>query len=154
MRVGQCILQILAVLCFHKNCQLVVIISCIWDVTVLPCFSKAVGGSTIFTLGNPSIMEMRRYLNICMDMGVPSSGCTMHFNPWYKYFISDLRSCENQPSCSWLIVELLPHHLVKNYKPSHWIQYSARLIHVVSWPGLQLLYALGLLAYLKQTREI
>jgi hypothetical protein len=107
-------------LCFHKNCQLVVIITHVWDVTILLCFCGAVGGSTLFKLGNPCMMELLRCLNICVDMGVPSFGCAVRFNPCYKNFISDLRSCENYPSYSWLIVALLPHHLVKIYKQSHW----------------------------------
>jgi hypothetical protein len=45
-------------LCFHENCQLVVIISCVRDVTVFLCFCEASGGSTLFTPGNPYIMEL------------------------------------------------------------------------------------------------
>ncbi len=81
-------------LCFHENCQLMVIISCIWDVAILLCFCGASGGSTLFTLGNPYIMELLRWLNICVDIGVPSFGCAVHFNPWYKNFMWGLCSCE------------------------------------------------------------
>ncbi len=97
-----------------------VIISRVWDVTILLCFCGAIGGLTLFTMGNPCIMELPRCLNICMDMGVPSSGCTVRFNPWYINFISGLHSCENQPPYSWLIVKLLPLLWVKKYKWSCW----------------------------------
>jgi hypothetical protein len=83
-------------LCFHEHCQLVVIISCVWAVTILLCFCGAIGGSTLFTLRNPCIMELPRCLIICVDMGVPFFGCTVHVNP-LVHFISGLRSCENQP---------------------------------------------------------
>ena len=56
-------------LCFHENCQLVVIISAS-GMTVLLCFCGASGGSTLFTLGNPYIMEIPRCLIICVDMGI------------------------------------------------------------------------------------
>ncbi len=133
----------LTALCFHKNCQLVVIISRVWDVTILLCFCRAVGGSTLFTLRSCCIMELLRCFNICMDMGVPSSGCTVCFNPWYNNFISGLPSCENQPPYSLLIVQLLPHLWVKYYKwflgnPFCGLQYFAGLFCVVSWPRLQL----------------
>ncbi len=39
--------------------------------TVLLCFCGASGGSTLFTLGNPYIMEIPRCLIVCMDMGIP-----------------------------------------------------------------------------------
>ncbi len=93
-----------------------IIISCIWDGTVFFCFCGGIGGSTLFTFGNPCIMELPRCLNICMDMGISSSGCAVCFNPWYKNFISGLRSCENQPLNSWLIAKLLPCFWVKKYK--------------------------------------
>jgi hypothetical protein len=41
--------------CSHEYCRLVVIISCIWDVTVILCFCGAIGGSTLFTLAIPFI---------------------------------------------------------------------------------------------------
>jgi hypothetical protein len=47
----------LIALCFHENCLLVVIISCIWDVTVFLCFCGAIGGSTLITLAIPCINE-------------------------------------------------------------------------------------------------
>ncbi len=53
-----------------------------------------------------ALMELPRWLNICVDVGIPSFGCALRFNPWYKNFISGLRSCENQPPCSWLIIKL------------------------------------------------
>ncbi len=107
-------------LCCHEICQLVVFISCVWDVTVLLCFCEDVGGSTLFTLVNPCIMELPRWLNFCMDMGIPSFGCAVHFNPWYKKVISGLRSYKNHPPCSWLIVKLLSLFWVKNCSWSHW----------------------------------
>jgi hypothetical protein len=45
----------LTALCFHENCLLVVIISRVWDVTVLFCFCGAIGGSTLITLVIPCI---------------------------------------------------------------------------------------------------
>ncbi len=39
--------------------------------TILLCFCGASGGSTLFTLGNPYIMEIPRCLMICVDMGIP-----------------------------------------------------------------------------------
>ncbi len=41
--------------CFNEYCLLVVIISWIWDVTVLLCFCGAIGGSTLITLAIPCI---------------------------------------------------------------------------------------------------
>ncbi len=110
----------LTALSFHENCQLVVFISCIWDVTIFLCFCGASGGSMLFTLGNPYIMELPRWLNICANMRIPTFGCAARFNPWYKNLISGLRSFENQLPCSWLIVKLLLCLWVKNDKWSHW----------------------------------
>jgi hypothetical protein len=70
----------LTALCFHENCQLVVIISHVWD-DRSPLFCRASGGSTLFTLGNPYIMELPRFLIICMDMGIPFFCCAVGFNP-------------------------------------------------------------------------
>jgi hypothetical protein len=65
-------------------------------------------------------MELPSWLNIiCVDMGILTFGCTVHFNPWYVNFISGLRSCENQPPCIWLIVELCSLLWVKNCKWPH-----------------------------------
>jgi hypothetical protein len=38
-----------------KNCLLVVIISCVWDVVFILCFCGASGGSALLTLAFPSI---------------------------------------------------------------------------------------------------
>ncbi len=87
------------------------------EMIVLLCFCGASGGSTLFTSGNPYIIELPRYLIICVDMGIPFFSCAVGFNPlvalwasilWYKNYISGLRSCANQPPWSWLIVKLLP----------------------------------------------
>jgi hypothetical protein len=45
----------LTALYFHENCLLVVMISCIQDVTILLCFCGVIGGSTLITLANPCI---------------------------------------------------------------------------------------------------
>ncbi len=94
-----------------------------------------------------ALMELQRWLKIiCMDMGIPTFGCPVRFNPWYVDFISGLSSCENQPPCSWLIVELLALLWAKNCKWSYWksfvcgLKYSAGLLCYVSWPSLQLWY--------------
>jgi hypothetical protein len=42
-------------LCFHENCFLVVIISCIWDVVITLYFCGANVGSTLLTLAFPCI---------------------------------------------------------------------------------------------------
>ncbi len=45
-----------------------------------------------------ALMELPRWLNIiCVDMGLPTFGCTLHFNPWHVDFILGLNSGENQP---------------------------------------------------------
>ncbi len=67
-----------------------------------------------------ALLDLPRWLNICVDMGIPTSGCTVRFNPWYKNFISGLRFCENQPPCSWLIVKLLSLLCVNNCKCTNW----------------------------------
>ncbi len=110
-------------LCFHENCHychLVVCISCVWAATILLCFCGAIGCSILFTFVNSCIMELPRCLSICVGMGVLPSGCAVHFNPWYKTFISGLRSHENQPLWGWLIVKLFPCLWVKKYKWSCW----------------------------------
>ncbi len=110
----------LTVLCFHENCLSVVIISCVWDVTILLCFCRAIGGSTQSHWQFLALMELPRQLNIiCVNMGIRTFGCAVRFNHWYKNFTSGLHSCENQPPCSWLIVELLLLFWVKNCKWSH-----------------------------------
>jgi hypothetical protein len=38
-----------------KNCLLVVIISCTWDVVIILCFCGAIGGSTLLKLAFPCI---------------------------------------------------------------------------------------------------
>jgi hypothetical protein len=45
----------LTVFCFHENCLLVVMISCIWDVVIIICFCGASGGSTLLTFAFPCI---------------------------------------------------------------------------------------------------
>ncbi len=52
--------------------------------------------------------------------GHPDFWLRCMLNPWYENFMSGLRSCENQPPCSWLIVKLLPRLWVTNNKWSHW----------------------------------
>jgi hypothetical protein len=44
---------------------------------VLLRFCGASGGSTLFTLGNPCMMELPRGLIICVDMGVPLLCCAL-----------------------------------------------------------------------------
>ncbi len=108
-------------LCFHENCLFLVIssLSGMWQVSfvfVEPLVTQHQSHWRFLAL-----MELLRLLNIiCMDMSVPSFGCTVRFNPWYKNFISGLRSCEHQPPWSWLIAKLLPHLWVKKYKWSPW----------------------------------
>jgi hypothetical protein len=53
----------------------------VFGVTVLLCFCGASGGSKLFTLGNPYIMEIPRCLIIYVDMGIPFFGCAVRFNP-------------------------------------------------------------------------
>jgi hypothetical protein len=88
--------------CFHEYCLLVVVISCIWDVTIILYFCGAVGGSILFTFALPCINGATKVTqNYLRGYGHPSFfGCTMHFNPWYVNFISGLSSCENQPLSS------------------------------------------------------
>ncbi len=81
-----------------------------------------------------ALMELPRWLMICVDIGIPTSGCTLRFNPWYKSFISSLRSCENQPPCSWMIVKLLSLLWVKNCKWSNWTPFL--LSTVFHWAAL------------------
>ncbi len=40
-----------------KNCLLVIIISCVWDVVIILCFCGSSGGSTILTLTLPCIKK-------------------------------------------------------------------------------------------------
>jgi hypothetical protein len=41
--------------CFYEYCLSIVIISHVWDVTVILCFCGAIGDSTLFTLAIPWI---------------------------------------------------------------------------------------------------
>jgi hypothetical protein len=86
----------------------VIIISRVWDVTVILCFCEAIGGSTLITLTIPCINGATKVTQHHLHgYGQPTFGCAVRFNPWYKHFISGLSSCDNQPPCSWLIVKLL-----------------------------------------------
>jgi hypothetical protein len=89
-----------------KNCLLVVIISCVWDVVFILCFRGASGGSTLLTLAFPSINGVTEATQHHLHgYGHPNfSGCAVRFNFWYVDFISGLSSCENQPCFGWLIV--------------------------------------------------
>jgi hypothetical protein len=135
----------LTALCFHENCLLVDIISCLWDVTVFLCFCGSIGGSTLSTLGNPCINGATEVtLHHLCGYGHPIFWlrCAPQHLVWELYL--GLRSCENQPPCSWLIVKLLSLLWMKNCTWSHWtnfcgLQYSAGLLRFVSWPSLQLL---------------
>ncbi len=69
---------------------------------VLLCFCGASGGSTLFTLGNPYIMEIPRCLIICVDMGVPFLVALCASTLWYKNFISGL----------YALVRINPHEVV------------------------------------------
>ncbi len=107
---------------------------------ILLCFYEASVGSTLFTLGNPYIMELLRCLIICMNMGVPFLVALCASALWYKNFISGLRSCENQPPWSWLIVELLPVFGWRNISglfgnPFLWPTVFCWTVRVISWPG-------------------
>ena len=90
-----------------------------------------------------ALMELPRWLNICIDMGVPSFGCAVCFNPWYKnlswaYALMRI----NLHAVGWLSsffhsFELrIASGLTGN--PFCCLQYSAGLLYVVSWPNLQL----------------
>ncbi len=91
-------------------------ISCILDVTILLYICRAVGGSTLITLAIPCINGATGVTQHHLH----GYGCTVCFNFWYVNLITGLRSCGNQPPCSWLILKLLSLHWVKNYKWSHW----------------------------------
>jgi hypothetical protein len=74
---------------FMKNCLMVVIISCVWDVVFILCFCGASGGSTLLTLAFPCNNGVTKATHvICMDMVIPFFGCAVRFNPWYVDFIS------------------------------------------------------------------
>ncbi len=53
--VGHCMYRCSTALCYHENCLLVFITSCVWDVTILRCFCGVIGGSTLITLAIPCI---------------------------------------------------------------------------------------------------
>jgi hypothetical protein len=82
-----------------KNCLLVVIISCLWDVVCILCFHGAGGGSTQLRLAFPSINGAAKATQHHLyGYGHPNfSGCALRFNPWYVDFISGLSFCEIQP---------------------------------------------------------
>jgi hypothetical protein len=65
-----------------KNCPLVVIISCIWDVVFILCFCGASDGSTLLTLAFPSINGATKATQHHLHgYGHPNfSGCAVHFN--------------------------------------------------------------------------
>ncbi len=104
----------------HETCLSVVIISCVWDVMVFLCFLRSHWSLNTIHIGKSLRNGLPRCLNICVDMGIPTSGCTVRFNPWDKNFVSGLRSSENQLQYSWLIVKLIPCLWVKKYKWSPW----------------------------------
>ncbi len=107
--------------CFHEYCLLVVIISFIWDVTIILCFVEPLVAQHYSHWRFLALMELPRWPNIiCLDMRVPTFGWAVHFNPWYVDFISGLRSCENKPPHSLLNVELLSLLWTKTCKWSHW----------------------------------
>ncbi len=66
--------------------------------TVLLCFCGASGGSTLFTLGNPYIMEIPSCLIFCVDMGIPFFGCAVRFNPFvWKLYLRPTLLWESTP---------------------------------------------------------
>jgi hypothetical protein len=52
-----------------------------FGITFLLCFCGASGGSTLFTLGKPHIIEIPSYLIFCVDMGIPFFDRAVRFNP-------------------------------------------------------------------------
>jgi hypothetical protein len=142
-RVGQCIKEILdCFFPFMKNCLLVVIISCFWDVIIILCFCKAIGGSTLLTLAFPCINGATKVTQHHLHgMVIPIFGCVVRFNPWYVDFTSGPSSCENQTPSSWLIIKLLPLHWVKIglIRNLLFVAYSILLGYYISWPSLQFL---------------
>ncbi len=123
---------------FMKNCLLVVVISCIWDVVFILCFCGASGGSTLLTLAFPCINGVTG--DSASSAQIWSSqifGCTVRFNPWYVDFISGLSSCENQPCFGWLIVKLFYFfrwRLVSLKPFVCGLQYSAGLLCFIAKP--------------------
>jgi hypothetical protein len=57
-------------LCFHENCQLVVIISCIWD-DRSPLFLRSQCWLNTIHIGESLHNGVPRCLIICVDMGIP-----------------------------------------------------------------------------------
>ncbi len=87
----------LTTLCFHENCQLVVIISCIWD-DQSPLFLWSQGWlNTIHIRESLHNGDTKVPYHLC-GYGHPGFLVAMCASTlWYKNFILGLRSCENQP---------------------------------------------------------
>jgi hypothetical protein len=87
----------LTALCFHENCKLVVIISCVWD-DRSPLFLRSQWWLNTIHIGESSHNGDTKVSHHLRGYGHPSylvALCALTL--WYKYFISGLRSCENQP---------------------------------------------------------
>jgi hypothetical protein len=78
-----------------------------FGMTFLLCFCGASGGSTLFTLGKPHLIEIPSCLFFVWVWAFHSLVALCTSTLWYKNLISGLRSCENQSPLGWLIVELL-----------------------------------------------
>ncbi len=104
--------------------------------TVLLCFSGASGGSTLFTLGNPYIMEIQRCLIVCVDMSIPVFWLRCALQPFVLKTLSQAYSLVriNPREVGWL--SSFFSLWVKKYKWFHWkpffcgLQYSAGLLEL------------------------
>ncbi len=114
-----------------------------FGMTVLLCFCKASGGSTLFTLGNPYIIEIPSCLIFCVDMGIPFFGCAVCFNPlvWKLYLRPTLlwestpvrlADCQASSVFRWRNIS----GLFGN--PFLWPTVFRWVVRVVSWPSHQL----------------
>ena len=104
--------------------------------TILLCFCGASGGSTLFTLGNPYIMEIPRCLIVCVDMGIPVFWLLCALQPFGIKTLSQAYALVriNPREVGWL--SSFFSLWVKKYKWSHWkpffcgLRYSAGLLEL------------------------
>ncbi len=132
----------LTALCFHENCLLVVIISCVGDVTIFLCFCGAIGVSTLFTLGNPCIIGATKMTQHLRGYG--------HLDFWLRCALQPLINTLSQAyplvrinlqafgwlssffnAFGWRIISGLIGTLFCG------LQYSTGLLCIISWPSLQ-----------------
>ncbi len=112
--------------------------------TVLLCFCGASGGSTLFTLGNPYIMEIPRCLIVCVDMGIPVFGLRCVLQPFVIKTLSQAYALVriNPLEVGWLSSFFslwVKKYMWSRWKPFFlWPTVFRWAVRIISWPSHQL----------------